>query len=259
MNPTGRTTVTRCGSSLRSSVWLMGLVCITLAKAQTASVGTSVEKAPAGNDAGRPWTGPAGLLETVSDMMAREKRMAAPGTKPARTKPVLRPDRRVLPQNPDSPDGPMASLSATAVIERDLLSPQTLGTSFTGATLADISAFPPDTMGAAGPTQFIVAVNGRIRTFSKTTGVADGALNVSMDTFFNSVMTPPTGSNFTSDPHIRYDRLSGRWFVVMIDVPGGAGALPNRVLLAVSSGNTVTSGSSFTFFYFQHELRVTRT
>ena len=31
-------------------------------------------------------------------------------------------------------------------------------------------------------------------------------------------------SNFTSDPHIRYDRLSQRWIIVMIDVPGGRSA-----------------------------------
>ena len=109
-------------------------------------------------------------------------------------------------------------------------------------------------MGAVGPTQFIVAVNGRIRSFNKTTGVADGVLNTTMDTFFGSVMTPPTNTNFTSDPHIRYDRLSGRWFVVMIDVPGGSVTLPNRVLIAVSSGGTISNASSFTFFYFQHDL-----
>jgi hypothetical protein len=29
-------------------------------------------------------------------------------------------------------------------------------------------------MGAVGPSQFLVFVNGRIKTFNKTTGVADG-------------------------------------------------------------------------------------
>ena len=68
--------------------------------------------------------------------------------------------------------------------------PQTLGTSFTGATLADTGAFPPDSMGAAGPSQFVVFVNGRIRTFNKTTGVADGVIDADPDVFFSPVMTP---------------------------------------------------------------------
>ena len=208
----------------------------------------------AANEEGEPpWVGETGIQEDVSEIMAREQESEGQDEHPARIRPVLRPSRQGLPQNPDSPDGLPSMQQAFAMPARGLLSPQTIGTSFTGATFADTGAFPPDTMGAVGPTQFIVAVNGRIRTFNKTTGVADGALNASMDTFFNSVMTPPTSSNFTSDPHIRYDRLSGRWIVIMIDVPGGGGALPNRVLLAVSSGNTVTSSSSFTFFYFEHD------
>ena len=125
---------------------------------------------------------------------------------------------------------------------------------FTGATLADTGAYPPDTMGAVGPAQFIVAVNGRIRTFDKTTGLADGVLNSSMDSFFNSVMTSPANNNFTSDPRIRYDRLSGRWFVLIIDVPGQTGTSPNRVLLAVSSSSVITAGTMWSFYFFQHDL-----
>ncbi|MGZ6029673.1 MAG: IPT/TIG domain-containing protein [Myxococcaceae bacterium] len=121
-----------------------------------------------------------------------------------------------------------------------LSTPQTIGTSFTGATISDTPGFvPPDTMGAAGPTQYLVTVNGRFRSFSKTTGLADGALNVDPDVFFGSVR-----SANTSDPRVRYDRLSGRWFITMIDVNG----TNNRILIAVSSGNTIASASSFTFF-----------
>ena len=41
-------------------------------------------------------------------------------------------------------------------------------------------------MGTVGPTQFIVFVNGRIRSFTKA-GVADGVLNADPDVFFASV------------------------------------------------------------------------
>ena len=123
---------------------------------------------------------------------------------------------------------------------------------FTGPTLSDTGSYPPDTMGAVGPAQFIVAVNGRLRSYSKTTGLADGAINSGMDSFFSSVMTP--GNNFTSDPRIRYDRLTGRWFVLIIDVPGSAGTLPNRVLLAVSDSSVINGGTVWSFFQFQQDL-----
>src|SRR5207237_5387983 len=100
------------------------------------------------------------------------------------------------------------------------LAPQTTGTNFTGATLADTGAFPPDTMGAVGPTQFVVFVNGRIRTFNKTTGVADGVINADPDVFFASVMTPvvaPILFNFTSEPNVRFDSLTNRSYLTIID------------------------------------------
>lgn len=119
--------------------------------------------------------------------------------------------------------------------------PQTVGTSFLGAAVSESGFIPPDSMGAVGPTQVLVIVNGRIKVFSKS-GVL-GALNVSTDNFFNSVR-----SASTTDPHVRYDRLSGRWFLTMLDVSS-----PNHVLIAVSSGSTITNTSSFTFFQFQHD------
>jgi PKD repeat protein len=121
---------------------------------------------------------------------------------------------------------------------------------FTAATFSDCSGWPPDTMGAVGPTQFITALNGRVRSFNKTNGVADGGINLNTDVFFQSVMTPPATNNFTTDPRIRYDRLSGRWFIIMIDVPGLKGTKPNRVMLAMSDSGTITASTVWTFFQF---------
>ena len=124
---------------------------------------------------------------------------------------------------------------------------------FAGPTFTDSGAFPPDTMGAVGPSQFVVAINGRFRSYNKATGAADGALDVSPDTFFSSVMTPPVATNFTSDPHIRYDRLSQRWMIVMIDVPGAAATLENRVLVAVSDTPVITGSTVWSFFFFNED------
>jgi peptidase C25-like protein len=139
--------------------------------------------------------------------------------------------------------------------------PQTLGTQFDGATgPTETGAFPPDTMGTVGPTQVVVFLNGRLRTFNKTTGVADGVINADSDVFFASVITPPGAGevSFTSDPMIRFDRLSNRWFLVIIDVvlnaATGATTKANRVLIAVNdaaSNGTISGSTVWTFYQFQ--------
>jgi hypothetical protein len=202
-----------------------------------------------------PWTGPMGVTQRTDQIMEREKqereKQASPHT--AKIHPRPRPDFQNLPANPNSPavtrwPPPTNSPGATPQ------SPQTTSVNFLAATLPETEfSFPPDTMGAAGPSQFIIALNGRFRSFNKATGSADGALDANSDIFFQPVLNPGLTNNFTSDPRIRFDRLSGRWFISMIDVPGG-GSLPNHILLAVSDGSIVTSGSSWTLFAFEQDL-----
>jgi hypothetical protein len=125
---------------------------------------------------------------------------------------------------------------------------QSLGVSFLGADLSDANTFPPDTSGAAGPTQFLVGINGRLRTFDKATGLADGVLDADPDVFFTSV----ANGQPTYAPRVRYDRLSGRWFVSALSF--SPTLTDNRVLVAVSSGDPITSGTVWTFWYFEHDL-----
>ena len=209
---------------------------------------------------GEQMSSPKHHAESTSEIMKRAKAFdAAHTTRPLRMKREKENEERKeeIRNHPNSPnvdrwppepatpktgntDGPQ--LRSTGP-----LTPQTIGTGFTGATLADTAAYPPDTMGAVGPTQFIVAVNGRIRTFNKTTGVADGVINADTDVFYGQ---PGYPSTFTSDPHIRYDRLSGRWFIVIINVPEPAEA-NNSILIAVSdaaSSTTVTAGTVWSTF-----------
>jgi hypothetical protein len=110
---------------------------------------------------------------------------------------------------------------------------------------------PPDTQGDVGPSQFFITLNTRFRTFTKT-GVADGVINVTPDAFFAPAETPISGSvtcNFTSDPHVRFDPISQRWFIVMIDVPNCTGDLPNRIMIARSDTATITGSTVWTFFH----------
>ena len=141
------------------------------------------------------------------------------------------------------------------------MAPQPVTLNFNGVTgPTETGAFPPHTEGAAGITQYFVSVTGRLRTFNKTTGVADGAINVDTDVFFASVMTPPAAGEvvFTDFPHVRFDRLSGRWFLSISDVvlvaATGANSRPNRLLLAVSdsaSAGVITPATVWTFYQFQ--------
>ncbi len=219
----------------------------------TAVIGGCLAATAHGDEIGVPTVGAVGITLTVDQINLLDRQKGVPDAATAPRRPRLRAPREGLAQDPLSPRAPPVARAPQASSVG--VNAVTLATNFTGATAADSSGFPPDTMGAVGPSQFIVAINGRIRTFNKTTGVADGALNATMDTFFASVTTPLGGgvtSNFTSDPHIRYDRLSGRWIMVIIDVPNG-GVLPNRVLFAVSSGATITGAASFTFFQFRHD------
>ena len=170
-----------------------------------------------------------------------------------------RPNRQNLPSAPGAIGASQWPIPEANAPVADLGAPQTLGTQFLGATgPAETGAFPPDTMGAVGPTQVVIFLNGRLKTFNKTTGVADGVLNVSADVFFASVMTPPLFGEivFTSDPQVRFDRLSNRWFLNIIDVPlsGGALSRANRILIAVSdaaSNGNINVGTVWTFYQFQ--------
>lgn len=229
---------------------------------------------------GQASVGAVGIERTTSELMQAQSVAPATNEEPRLAPEREYPDRRGLPQSPGAL--PVASTPTdlaveptrrptkgrinTAVVnpsQRTATSistnaPQTVSTpNFTAATLADTSAFPPDSMGAIGPTQFFVFLNGRLRTFSKTTGVADGIINVDPDVFFASIMSsfPAGGFNFTSDPQIRYDRLTRRWLMCIIDVPSSSSAvgdIPNRVLIAVSdaASNGVISGSTVWTYYF---------
>jgi hypothetical protein len=171
------------------------------------------------------------------------------------------PDRSSLPDGPGAREESIYPYRTKQQIkeiqESHTDAPQTQGIGFTGSTLAFNGAFPPDNMGAAGPSQYMCFVNGRVRTFNKTTGIADGVINVTADVFFASVMTPPLAGEivFTSDPNVRFDRANGKWVMTIIDAilnaTSGAISRPNRILIAVSSGSVISGATVWTFFQFQ--------
>ncbi|HQZ40270.1 MAG TPA: Ig-like domain-containing protein [Vicinamibacterales bacterium] len=157
---------------------------------------------------------------------------------------AIEPDRRQLPQRP----GPAGASSPTPRPTKDATGlAQTVATpNVDVATLADTLTVPPDTMGDVGPAQYLVGVNGRIRTIDKVTGTADGVLDASMDTFFDTVRN----GQLTTNPRVRYDRGTGRWFVTMVNIE-----LPNRYLLAVSDSAVIAPGTTWSFFFWANARR----
>lgn len=155
-----------------------------------------------------------------------------------------RPSRRSLPQAPAATALPQRE-PATVTRGGVPLVAQTASTpNVDVATLGDTNALPPDTMGDVGPTQYFVGLNGRFRTVSKTTGAADGALNVDSDTFFAA--SRPAGQ-FTSDPRVRFDRRLNRWIVLMITA-----AVPNRFMLALSDTATISGATVWSQFFWDN-------
>jgi hypothetical protein len=248
----------------RLSVHAASLACAALV-ALLASADSAALRAQAGRDAaatgavqGVPWIGAPGIADSAADIMARTERAAAAGHRPlsTRARDRRRDRNRNLHDDPSAPpvsrwpwvDPAGAADAATSVhaaTERSPFLPQTVVTNFLGAQVSESGFIPPDSMGAVSPTQIMVTVNGRIKVFDKTGSL--GPLNTTADLFFQSVLPPASAG--TSDPRVVWDPLSNRFYISMISVD-----TPNRILLAVSSGATITGTSSFTFFQFQHDL-----
>jgi hypothetical protein len=268
------------GRALRAGIALAALGAVTAVAVALAPAGSAPRAATAATPTGVVKASssghPQGVRETTAAIMAREARQAAAarGAAPSSaafrnppgwtgiTRPELEgPDRTSLPDGPGAhPLSQWPPASGPPTPDKPA-APQTVALQFDGATgPTETGAFPPDTMGTVGPSQYFVFLNGRMRTFNKTTGAADGVINVDPDVFFATVITPAGAGevSFTSDPNVRYDRLSGRWFLTIIDVTlnstTGAITKQNRVLIAVSdaaSSAALSAGTVWTLYQFQ--------
>ncbi len=157
--------------------------------------------------------------------------------------------RKNLPQNPDSPAiassagnaGPF-DLGIFAAKPAGRIEPlfATVGTNFEGGNSTQgPTVTPPDTMGEVGPANVVVPLNNQVRIYNRS-----GALISAVDTdvFFGPAVTP---GQFTSDPRVRFDRLTNRWFICAIDLASPR----NRIMLAVSDSDTLTTSTTWTFSF----------
>src|SRR6187431_3269580 len=93
---------------------------------------------------GVPQSGAKGVRESVSQIMERQKVANRLGPRPPRLMPEHEHERDDLPQNPEAPRVAQWPPSTGQPRTGGSRSPQTADVSFTGATLADTGAFPPD-------------------------------------------------------------------------------------------------------------------
>ncbi len=137
---------------------------------------------------------------------------------------------------------------------------QTIHSNFMATDFSSAAGgWPPDNNGDVGSTQVFIAQNYRLKAYAKpsviaaavttpsgtsTTLLAAPALDVSQNVFFRTAFAGVT----TTDPHVRYDRLTNRWFVISMSTNETTN---NYLLFAVSSGPTITGTASFTFFRIQ--------
>jgi len=142
-----------------------------------------------------------------------------------------------------------------------------VGSSFPGATVADGGAVPPDTQVAAGNGFVVEAVNDVLFVWN---GGATPVFETDLVSFFQAFF-----SDVVSDPRIRYDAASGRWFVSAVTLeslfgtgdwrlavstsgdPTGTynlyaattnGSFPDFPKVAVTSDKVVLTGNAFSLF-----------
>ena len=154
--------------------------------------------------------------------------------------------------------------SETSSLKTNAATTQKTWSNFLSTDLSDnFIGYPPDPNGAVGPNQVVVCSNLGLKVYDKP-AVTDfplvtplgysrektsANLFITLNRFFSPVLPD---SSRTSDPHIRYDRLSKRWFVVAIEL--NPKVQNNLIFLAVSDGERISDSSSFTYYAFNSSL-----
>ena len=120
---------------------------------------------------------------------------------------------------------------------------QKIGLNFTAATVAnaqDPFIIPPNLNGWVGRTQYILMSYNVIRSFNKTTGKADGILNIDAASFFGVS---------ANDVRIAYDRFSQRWLMSCEGINQNTGQVATLVL-AVSDTGIISKTTVWRFYTF---------
>ena len=111
-----------------------------------------------------------------------------------------------------------------------------VGSNFVGVSFSQTNFFPPDSMGAVGPSHVSLVANGRFAVFDRE---GRSLVGKSLNQFWIDSGVTPLG-DFAFDPRLLFDSYSARWFAAAVDNRGQ----PNNFLLAVSSSSDPTDSWS---------------
>jgi hypothetical protein len=125
---------------------------------------------------------------------------ATPKVVPLRHRGNLAKPQEITPQ----PDGALQTFSPARNTPNPTLS-------FDGINNID-GYIPPDTVGAIGPSNFVQAVNVRIRVFNRFTGTAQTSANP-ISSLFSSLPGTFCATTDDGDPMVVYDQFADRWVV----------------------------------------------
>jgi hypothetical protein len=125
--------------------------------------------------------------------------------------------------------------------------PQTIGVHFTAGSLATFPSFlgsVPGTMGVAGPTQYVMGINGGLVSFEKN-GTPDGFLYTENASFLD------LDGDFSlfvdySNGQLRYDSFTDRYYYTILNFDSNGNAYPNGFSIAVSDSGQITNATTWT-------------
>src|SRR5262245_41785443 len=108
---------------------------------------------------------------------------------------------------------------------------------------------PPDTVGAAGPSNYVETVNQTLAIFSpKATGATRVTDSLSHFYFTTGGLTRADGGSGLSDPIVVYDELIGRFIVGDQDVNFGSDISAFDIAVSKSSNPTTLGTSDWAFY-----------
>lgn len=213
-------------------------------------------------------SGVPGVKKSLASVLAQEKEHPLPPTFVAALRPDLKGPELYIQdslstkasQGGSSASGTTSNSAVSSVICSSAYSNfLTIWGSYSTIASQESPYTPPDNCGDVGFTQIIATANCRMKIFNKpsvngapvTTNPGTGtttlstSLNFDLNVFFSNPGLSITG---ISDPHVRFDRLSGRWFVVAIDITNKTN---NYCCVAISDASaTITASTNFTIYYF---------
>jgi autotransporter-associated beta strand protein len=137
----------------------------------------------------------------------------------------------------------LATLGVALVVSSGPATAQVnIGTSFRSMDVPDVNTangtffVPPDTMGGVGPNYWVQYSNGGFTIFNKAGSSAASVIKESSFWQTKAGLPAAVASTAGGDPRVRYDPLSGRWFVSALTNQ----STNNSILIAISDSSDPT-------------------